>query len=296
MFRALRNARKRLGFTLIELLVVIAIIAVLIGLLLPAVQKVRAAAAKAQCQNNLKQVGLAIHNYAGANQDFLPPIMDYQPNYPNYSWMPFWFSLLPGVEQEGIMRKASNSGAGWGNGVHNSVVKTYMCPADPTMNAGLVTAGAGGWAGTSYAPNYYIFGIAGITRNGQYCTGSPWGIGNIPDGTSQTVAVVERYASFNVYGWSNAAYYPMASNWGWNSQGSAYGPWGLYLPQIQAKTTGSNWPYGDYHPYMPNSAHPGALQLLMMDGSVKGVTGNCSQSSWNAACQGNDGAVVGLDF
>src|SRR5882762_10471843 len=90
---------KRLAFTLIELLVVIAIVAVLIGLLLPAVQKVREAASRAKCSNNLKQIGLGIHNYASANQDYMPDTHRYTA--PLYGWV---VKLLPYLEQENLFR------------------------------------------------------------------------------------------------------------------------------------------------------------------------------------------------
>jgi prepilin-type N-terminal cleavage/methylation domain-containing protein len=125
------HTRRRSAFTLIELLVVIAIIAVLIGLLLPAVQKVRESAARTQCANNMKQLGIALHNYYSAYDGF-PPGRSVIPNVGAYNWAAL---ILPYIEQGNLYRQYDFK-VDWTNpindsGVNQTPVKTFMCPSAP---------------------------------------------------------------------------------------------------------------------------------------------------------------------
>jgi prepilin-type N-terminal cleavage/methylation domain-containing protein len=289
------------GFTLIELLVVIAIIAILIGLLLPAVQKVREAAARMSCTNNIKQMVLATHGYNDANLK-LPRMCDYQVQ--NVGWSHWYGLILPYIEQSNLMNRANGQGAVWGGGNTNAIVKTFQCPSDPTMSNGIVP---NGWAGSSYAPTSFMF-AGGYTANlggnavydpaeGQNVTQSKYTVGNIPDGTSQTVGVVERLGSCPYYGWDNAWCYPIDnSHWGWNSQGSAYGPWGTYLPMVNPPINNYVGNQAPAHPYYPTTKHTASCQVGMMDGSVRGVAQTVTQATWNAAVYADDGAVLGSDW
>jgi len=290
------------GFTLIELLVVIAIIAILIGLLLPAVQKVREAAARMTCSNNLKQMGTAIHNYASANQDKLPPGMsDGTSGNPVYTCAPFHMTLLPFIEQDNIYRALAASGNGsWGsaNNVNGqttqAAVKTYVCPSDSSQANLARPSNPGGWPVTSYFRNGYLFDTINRSNGSYNLTVSKYAIGNIPDGTSNTVGMIERYACTNSesycglwthhgqerYVWGYYQWAPVIPNYNWANY--------TYLPQIGVRYANANY-------YQPNSGHSSTIQVGLMDGSVRGV-GSVSQNTWTYAVTPDDGNVLGTNW
>jgi prepilin-type N-terminal cleavage/methylation domain-containing protein/prepilin-type processing-associated H-X9-DG protein len=209
-----RTQPRRRGFTLIELLVVIAIIAILIGLLLPAVQKVREAAARIQCANNLKQMGIALHAYHDANQRLPQGNSTYTgglaPYEDSWTWMAY---ILPYVEQDNVANQArafATSGGtnwySWYNPACSVKMKVFTCPADSRGQQVYSGAASGikDQALTTYLGNS---GTTAYAYDGVLFLGSKVRLTDVTDGTSNTLMVGERPPSSSTdFGWWFAAY------------------------------------------------------------------------------------------
>ena len=295
---AVRNLRgthvPRLAFTLIELLVVIAIIAILIGLLLPAVQKVREAAARAKCSNNLKQISLATIHCADTNRGMLPPSIGIYPGtVPSggNSDGGTFLHILPYIEQDPLF-KSTAVPAGvddrngylptfsqWTSGVQNSRVQTYICPSDYTQSPTLT-------ARASYSNNGQVF-----KHNYQWWGSTPLFFPQqITDGTSLTIFFTDKLARCN-YGNYPDNYWP---DWGpiisSSELGDPTGP-AAGIFQLQPQGNPANCDGG-----RASSPHTGGINVAMGDGSVRFVGPTVSSATWWAALTPMGGEVLANDW
>jgi prepilin-type N-terminal cleavage/methylation domain-containing protein len=316
--RAPQALRYRRAFTLIELLVVIAIIAILIGLLLPAVQKVRAAADRTTCSNNLHQLGLATHTFHDANSQ-LPPALGVS----NGAYGTAHFFLLPFMEQNNLYTQAN----GDSYNVLNVPVKSYVCPADATVVAGLIpsTISPNNGLGTGQGATSYAINFAPVQFGGKTLTTG------MPSGTSNVVLFGERFGGCVYQSHGNETISAWAEYWVWSAAAGTNdkslnfswdapifnGPtgsgktqdgiaWsvnnggnpGTKQPVYQA--TGIALQQGpttitcDYSTLQ--SLHAGIVMVCLGDGSARAVSTNLSLTTWQVVTNPATSGTPGPDW
>lgn len=289
----LRFQRAR-GFTLVELLVVIAIIGVLVALLLPAVQAAREAARRMQCQNNLKQIGLAAHNhhdvlgfFPNAGSDGPTNTCCSATERAGWSWA---FYLLPYMEQQNVFEQTSDSV------VSLTPISTYFCPSRraPGKYGSSVKNDYAGNAGTDHGQ----FGKDGMMLR-QWATltrpaGTPVDqrrrMSDVIDGTSQVLYVGEKQlhpTTWGTAGGDNETY----NNAGWDEcivrDASA-------VPESDLKHPNSSQPTHWSRKF--GSSHPSGVNVVRVDGSVSMVTYTVNLDVFRRFCSINDGQPLGGDF
>jgi len=360
---------KRRGFTLIELLVVIAIIAILISLLLPAVQQAREAARRTQCRNNLKQIGLALHNYHDVHGGFPPGRMGPFKNAPGDCWQgsisPL-FHILPMIDEGNVYdqidqlqyRVRNNAGAEFcpnNNFVRDLTISAFMCPSDPghrdgvntnsyRANFGVTVGGGRNFGDTAQVDSTYTARVGGEmdgAQGGAFHDNGGTKAGKYNDGMSNTVLYAERVIGNGATG--NAGIHPRNGNY-------LHGG-GIVDKNVNTNTTASvvaacaaadatnaslyrgdfgytsgddpAWYYSSYqhgaynHIYAPNSPlpdcgsgsipdsphevaimtsrsyHTGTVQVVLADGSVRGVSDSIDLGVWRAVGTRAGGETLG---
>jgi prepilin-type N-terminal cleavage/methylation domain-containing protein len=289
----------RKGFTLIELLIVIAIIAILIGLLLPAVQKVREAATRTECQNNLKQIGLAFHGYhdvrgrfpdGGRNANYPAvggnpaPAGDTSPsNRDQWSWT---YQILPYLEQNNLYNNATDTN------IYKTPVKTYYCPGRRPAQV------YNGWAKTDYA------GCAGISDNSGIVVNQALNVHvsivDVTDGTSNTLMVGEKRLRLDKFGLEYDDNEPEVAP-GWDNEifrqalTETYGVNPCCGPNQDLAVTPASWSTTGFDPDASmsqfGSSHVGGMNGVLGDGSVRLIRYNPSSTSFKSLCIRNDGNI-----